>query len=135
MKVNRRSNNTSSKREKEKKKLDHFKLGTEPEQDIKGHFLREKTQIKGKNRGELKCTVVRNWKVSLEDTVKAIQEMALRGGEHQSCEVFAIAFNYNGGCVHIFPEERPTQGFLIFCSHIACRETSCQKTIKNHFKK
>lgn len=43
MKVNRRSNNTSSKREKEKKKLDHFKLGTEPEQDIKGHFLREKT--------------------------------------------------------------------------------------------
>lgn len=79
--------------------------------------------------------VVRNWKVSLEDTGKEVQEMALRGEKHQSCKAFTIAFNYNGGCVHIFPEERPTQGFLIFCSHIAWRETSCQKTIKNHFKK
>ena len=70
--------------------------------------------------------VVKNWKVSLEDTVRA-GEMALRRGEHQVCKVFAIAFDYNGGCVHIFPEERPTQRFLIFCSHISWRETSCQK--------
>lgn len=51
----------------------------EPEEDVKGHFLRDKTQRKGKNR-ELKCRVVRNWKVSLEDKVKAVQETALRGG-------------------------------------------------------
>ena len=79
--------------------------------------------------------VVRNWKVSLEDTGRVVQEMALRRGEHQACKVFAIAFNYNGGCVHIFPEERPTQRFLIFCSHISWRETSRQKKLKNHFKK
>ena len=47
--------------------------------------------------------VVRNWKVILEDTVKAVQEMALRGEEYQSCKASAIAFNYNGGCVHTFP--------------------------------
>ena len=57
----------------------------------------------------------------------------LRGEEHQACKVFAIAFNYNGGCVHIFPEERPTQRFLIFCSHISWRETSCQKKHKESF--
>ena len=79
--------------------------------------------------------VVRNQEASLENTVKTVQEMALRGREHQSCKAFAVAFNYNGGCVHTFSEERPTPGFLIFCSHIAWRETSCQKTIKNHFKK
>lgn len=75
-KANRRSNNVSSKGKR--KKLYHIKLSMEPEEDVKGHFLRDKTQIKGKNR-ELKCRVVRNWKVSLEDTVKAVQETALRG--------------------------------------------------------
>lgn len=61
-----------------RKKLYHIKLGMEPEEDVKGLFLRDKTQIKGKNR-ELKCRAARNWKVSLEDTVKAVQETALRG--------------------------------------------------------
>lgn len=90
---------------------------------------------KGREQRRIKMhRVVRNWKVGLEDTEKAVQETALRGGEHQSCKAFAIAFNYNGGCMHLFSEERPTQGFLIFCSHIAWRETSCQKTIKNHLR-
>lgn len=135
MKANRKSNNASSKG-KRKKCLYHIKLGTEPEEDVKGYFLRDKNIDKGKEQRRIKRhKVVKNWKVSSEDTVTAVQEMALRGGEHQSCKAFAIAFSFNGGCVHIFSEERPTQGFLIFCSHIAWRETSCRKTIKNQFKK
>lgn len=136
MKANRRSNNASSKeREKGKNCLNHLKLGMEPEEDIKGHFLRDKQRSRERTEENYNAQSFRNWKVSLENTVKAVQEMALRGREHQSCKAFAMAFNYNGGCVHIFSEERPTQGFLIFCSHIAWRQTSCQKTIKNHFKK
>lgn len=135
MKVNR-SDNVSSKGKRKKLFFEPFQFGIEPEEDIKGHFLRDKTQIKGKNRGELKCTELSGTGKSAQRTQgKQCRKWHLRGGEHQSCNVFAIAFSYNGGYVHLFPKERPTQGFLIFCSHIAWRETSCQKTIKNHFKK
>ena len=73
--------------------------------------------------------VVRNWKVILEDTVKAVQEMALRGEEYQSCKASAIAFNYNGGCVHTFPrrETHPkVSDFLL--THFLERD----KLSKNH---
>lgn len=41
MKASRRSNSASSKG-KGKNCLNHLKLGMEPEEDVKGHFLRDK---------------------------------------------------------------------------------------------
>lgn len=124
MKVNRRSNNVSS--TGKRKKL------FEPSQIRYGSLRKTSPQRqnidKGKERRRIKMhRVVRNWKVILEDTVKAVQEMALRGEEHQSCKASAIAFNYNGGCVHTFPEERPTQRFW-FSAHTFLGERQAVKT-------
>lgn len=134
MKANRGSNRASSKG-KRKKLFESSQIMYGARGRRSRTFPQRHNIDKGKEQRRIKMhRVVRNRKVGLEDTVKAVPEMALRGREYQSCKAFAIAFNYNGGCVHIFPEDRPSQGFLLFCSHIAWRETSCQ-TIKNHFKK
>lgn len=100
--------------------LNHLKLGMEPEEDIKGHFLRDKQRSRERTKENRNAQSFRNWKVSLGNS-ESSSGNGLEGKEHQSCKAFAIAFNYNGGCVHIFSEERPTQGSLIFCSHIAWR--------------
>lgn len=101
MKANRRSNRTSSKG-KRKKLFESSQIMCGARGRRSRTFPQRQNIDKGKEQRIKMHRVVRNQKVGLEDTVKAVPEMALRGREYQSCKAFAIAFNYNGGCVRTY---------------------------------